>query len=52
MLRRGAENETSFNPMEIIPKLIPEGAECRIWLVAYSGKTYVRVSNVVEYKAE
>lgn len=49
VLQRGAENETSFNPMEIIPRLIPEGSECRIWLVAYSGKTYVRVSNVVEY---
>ncbi len=52
VLQRSAENETSFNPMEIIGQRIPRGSDCRIWLVAYSGKVYARVSNIVEYPTE
>ena len=49
VLSRLAEKETSFNPMEIIPQQIPAGSNCRIWLDAFTGETYTRVSNIVEY---
>ena len=49
VLSRLAEKETSFNPMEIIPQYIPQGSVCRIWLDAFTGETYTRVSNIVEY---
>lgn len=49
VLSRLAEKETSFHPMKIIPQYIPEGSNCLIWLEAYTGETYTRVSNVIEY---
>ena len=52
VLRRLAVNETSFNPMEIIPDYIPKGSTCRIWLVAHTGETYTRVSTILEYPTE
>lgn len=52
VLDRLAEKETTFNPREIIPAYIPAGSHCEIWLTAYTGETYTRVSNIVEYPTE
>ena len=29
---------------------LAQGNKCKIWLDAYTGETYTRVSNVIEYK--
>lgn len=49
VLQRMADNETSFHPIEILGDRIQAGSECRIWLVAYTGRTYARVSTILEY---
>ena len=46
VLQRGAENELAFNPSMYIE--IPEGATWQVWLEAFTGETYTRVSNVIE----
>ncbi len=50
ILGRGAENETNFDPSGFFKEYLDEGKECKIWLEAYSGEVYVRVSNVIEYR--
>ena len=52
VLVRGADNETAFEPMQLIPQYIPKGSKCEIWLVAFTGETYTRVSNVLEFPTE
>ena len=50
VLERNAENELSFNPSEIRRITIPKGSVCHIWLEAFQGETYIRVSNIIEYQ--
>lgn len=50
ILRRNADKETNYDPGRMFSKHLAEGKTCRIWLEAHNGETYVRVSNVIEYK--
>ena len=49
ILQRGAENETVFNAAGFFENY-PKAKERKIWLEAYTGETYTRVSNVLEYQ--
>ena len=48
ILQRGAENETVFNAAGFFENY-PGAKDRKIWLEAYTGETYTRVSNVLEY---
>ncbi|MBR4732943.1 MAG: hypothetical protein IK081_09275 [Lachnospiraceae bacterium] len=48
ILQRGADDETVFNAKGFFENY-PEAKERKIWLEAYTGETYTRVSNVLEY---
>ena len=48
ILQRGADGETVFNAKGFFENY-PEAKERKIWLEAYTGETYTRVSNVLEY---
>lgn len=48
ILQRGAEDETVYNAAGFFENY-PEAKERRIWLEAFTGETYTRVSNVLEY---
>ena len=49
VLQRGADNELNLNPAEFFDSYLKEGHKCEIWLEAFTGETYTRVSNVLEY---
>lgn len=49
-LQRLAENETNYNPYWVFEDYLDGENECLMWLEAFTGETYTRVSNVIEYK--
>ena len=49
VLQRGAENEENFDPSGFFEDYLRAGHKCEIWLEAYTGETYTRVSNILEY---
>lgn len=49
VLQRLAEKETTFDPGWAFANAT-EDSQCLIWLEAFTGETYTRVSNVLEYR--
>ena len=49
ILQRGADTEETFNAYSYFADYLYEGKKCSIWLDAFTGETYTRVSNVIEY---
>ncbi|MBR6478608.1 MAG: hypothetical protein IKS85_09205 [Lachnospiraceae bacterium] len=50
ILQRNAENEMTLDAYGFFADYLAQGKKCKIWLDAYTGETYTRVSNVIEYK--
>ncbi|MBP5282236.1 MAG: hypothetical protein J6Z22_07020 [Lachnospiraceae bacterium] len=50
ILQRGAEDELTLDVYGFFADYLYEGLTCRIWLDAFTGETYTRVSNVLEYQ--
>ena len=50
ILQRGAENETNYDPSAMFAQYKKYGDHCTMWLDAFTGETYTRVSNILEYK--
>ena len=50
LLQRFAENETNYDPYWVFSDYLNGKHECLMWLEAFTGETYTRVSNVIEYK--
>lgn len=49
LLQRGADDELTYDPNGIFYTYKQEGRQCLMWLEAYTGETYTRVSNILEY---
>ena len=44
-----ADQEENLDPAEFFDSYLRAGHKCEIWLEAYTGETYTRVSNILEY---
>ena len=49
VLQRSADHEENLDPSEFFDNYLRAGHKCEIWLEAYTGETYTRVSNILEY---
>jgi hypothetical protein len=49
VLQRSADQEENLDPAEFFDSYLRAGHKCEIWLEAYTGETYTRVSNILEY---